>query len=277
MLESKIKGTYVSKPENLWFEYCFISELDSEKIEQQIPHDDGIYKTSDDKYFQVINKKINPITLKSGLTSDLKNLLSFEHVAKLSYDQIDMLFDKYWRKLLISQGDVFYNFKMISPYVEDEITLPYVMVLSQDCDLQSMSYEIDKLYNIEQSEQPIKVKQFIPNVLLVPAFSSAHIFDNTYLEKIYKITSVTEWKSSSLKDRVRQNKDDRYHCFRQFGNIPELVVDFKCYFSVPILGLLNNKYKAQYLTTINELFRESLSQRFANYLCRIGLPPVDQH
>jgi hypothetical protein len=45
------------------------------------------------------------------------------------------------------------------------------------------------------------------------------------------------------------------------------------YFSVNLL-YLNNVRRTQFVCTLSELFREDLSQRFAAYLARIGLPEI---
>ncbi len=272
MLVSKIERLYLVKPKEFWYDNYSISHLSSENIKKEIPNINGIYKTNDNNYFQVFNKEIIPLKFRNNESS--LTLSTLADGIELYYDKINTLFDGYKQKVRISQGDVLVNFSIKSPYGDGEITFPYVVVLSQECDLESMNYEITKLYSIQQDSQPTRVKQFIPNILLAPAFNSAKVFDNTYLEEIYKITSMTDWSSDTAKKRLRQNKEDRYHFLSKYSEIPELVVDFKCYFSVPILELFNNQYKDKYLATVNELFRESLSQRFANYLCRIGLPVI---
>lgn len=58
--------------------------------------------------------------------------------------------------------------------------------------------------------------------------------------------------------------------------LPELVIDFKHYYAIP-RDTLFRMYPEHYLVTINQLFRESLSQRFSNYLSRIGLPELEGH
>lgn len=53
--------------------------------------------------------------------------------------------------------------------------------------------------------------------------------------------------------------------------IPELVIDFKHYYTIPTEEMYE-AYKENYLASVEPLYREDLSQRFANYLSRIGLP-----
>lgn len=53
--------------------------------------------------------------------------------------------------------------------------------------------------------------------------------------------------------------------------VPEFVIDFKHFFTVPV-DVVYKQRKTIYIATIGELYREELSQRFANFLSRIGLP-----
>jgi len=79
-----------------------------------------------------------------------------------------------------------------------------------------------------------------------------------------------EWR------KVCQNNVYRYH---YLGNaeeqqVPELILDFKHYFTIPRDIAYRPDFKKCYLATMDDLFREHLSQRFANYLSRIGLPEL---
>jgi hypothetical protein len=49
------------------------------------------------------------------------------------------------------------------------------------------------------------------------------------------------------------------------------VVDFKHYFSVNVEYLKKLK-RSQFICKVAEVFREDVSQRFASFLSRIGLP-----
>lgn len=58
--------------------------------------------------------------------------------------------------------------------------------------------------------------------------------------------------------------------------MPELILDFKHFVTVPRNVLLELKPQA-YVASLGQLFRDRLSQRFANYLARIALPdPADE-
>ena len=77
-----------------------------------------------------------------------------------------------------------------------------------------------------------------------------------------------------LLDRIRANDTyKRYHYLNEDleNGVPELVIDFKHFVTASRFQIYKNRSN-QYVTTNNELYRESLSIRFANYLARIGLP-----
>ena len=54
-------------------------------------------------------------------------------------------------------------------------------------------------------------------------------------------------------------------------NVVPSVIDFKHYFSVNVKYLQKVKRK-QFVCMVGDLYREDISQRFASFLSRIGLP-----
>ncbi|WP_292474386.1 hypothetical protein [Methanosphaera sp.] len=54
-------------------------------------------------------------------------------------------------------------------------------------------------------------------------------------------------------------------------NISPIVFDFKRYYTVST-SYIYSVFSDYYLISLNELYRENLSSRFANYLSRMGLP-----
>lgn len=79
----------------------------------------------------------------------------------------------------------------------------------------------------------------------------------------------TPWK------KICQNETPRYHYLNRYEpfEIPDLVLDFKRYYTVS-REYLYDIYNEVYLASLGGLYREDLSQRFANYLSRIGLPEL---
>ena len=79
--------------------------------------------------------------------------------------------------------------------------------------------------------------------------------------------------NSGLWNHITKNQHDRFHFLPTDAknDMPNLILDFKHFYTVPreeIYAIHKTKYKI----SINALFREDISQRFANYLSRIGLP-----
>jgi hypothetical protein len=132
----------------------------------------------------------------------------------------------------------------------------YAIVLSQDCDL-LRDYE-SRLHNNTGN---------LENVLLVVADEA----DNARRG----INGSDLWK------RVRTNKDERYQFLEKAPpdkdltavGVPELVIDFKRYFTLPTDlvydSLLNGCTRRTVLLTP---YKEHLCSRFSFYISRVALP-----
>lgn len=171
----------------------------------------------------------------------------------------------------INQGDVITNVEFIEgvkdygDYIEiNKILFPYIVVLSQDCDL-----EQDVRTQQSQAEKQNQDK-FLLSVLVAPLYTYEHFREGTHLRKLNLQRQRINSKASSL---VKENRDVRYHYlpFPDSVDIVESVIDFKHYFGISVISLAEHK-NGNYICTIKELYREQVSQRFANYLARIGLP-----
>ena len=173
----------------------------------------------------------------------------------------------------ICQGDILRDVNVIDDYKRDssgelvfeELTLPYIVVMTQDCDL-----EHD--FNNRTEVSPGKQDKFLRTVLICPAYVAADLRKGDHLEDLkLKMEKFNSDRWSTLK---KQN-NTRYHYLEQDQElqVPELVIDFKHYYAIP-RDTLFHVYNEHYLATINHLFREYLSQRFSNYLSRIGLPEI---
>lgn len=152
-----------------------------------------------------------------------------------------------------------------------------MIVLSQDCDLNQdynarneskcIDGNLDKLQSLNN--------KFLPSVLLCPAYPADQLREGIHLQflnlpmsKISK-PGKTPWK------KICQNETPRYHYLNRYEHfeIPDLVLDFKRYYTVS-REYLYDIYNEVYLASLGGLYREDLSQRFANYLSRIGLPEL---
>lgn len=198
---------------------------------------------------------------------------------------------RYHDSLKIFQGDILRDVNIIVEYndVEDnEFKMPYIVILSQDCDLNQdfNSYSKYTKYNDEVDLINInfdtfdkkKVEDFrkvydklLPSILACPAFPAEKLRNGNHLQNynnfIMQHISSKDWK------KVEKNEVARYHYLKPFPDfqIPKLVVDFKRYYTLPT-HYVYSIFEESYVGSLNELYRERLSQRFVNYLSRIGLP-----
>jgi len=158
-----------------------------------------------------------------------------------------------------------------------ELKIPYIVILTQDCDLESDSRNHDDFLgndctsNEPQEENKISHDKFLHSILVCPAYPAKQLKKGSHLNglglRMQKINSNTQWNN------IKNNQNPRYHFLKKDIElqIPELIIDFKHYYTIP-RDILYVEIEKHYLGSISELFREFLSQRFAFYLSRIGLP-----
>jgi hypothetical protein len=183
----------------------------------------------------------------------------------------------------IREGDIFHDIE----YVEDTffrgvgylgvsfLIFPYVIVLSQDCDLESDIRAREK-QNQPNKEAVLSTDSVVESILICPAYDKDLFMAGKHLEEM-NLSVMQSWKPKDTKWGIlTKNKDPRYHFLT--GNaelaINDMVIDFKHFYTIPRLKLYQ-EYEKRFVGTINPLFRELLSQRFANYLSRVGLPEPD--
>jgi hypothetical protein len=137
-----------------------------------------------------------------------------------------------------------------------QFTYGYVVVLSQSCDLMQD-------FNGRKDNKPQ-----LEDVLLCQAPTAEELRATCGGSDIWK--------------RIRQNKDERYHfleavlkeCDACNEDIPEVVIDFKRYFSMPTAEIYKRLEVGPTCrrTVICTPFLEHLASRFAYFLGRIALP-----
>jgi hypothetical protein len=169
----------------------------------------------------------------------------------------------------VYQGDILQDLSVISSeYLDGEeniisIDLPYAVVMTQDCDLQ---------WDYATRKNIINHDKYLPTILICPAYLAESLRAGTHLNELGQ--TMHKWNSDKFKDIKKQN-NDRFHFLESNSNmqIAELVVDFKHYYTIS-RDVFYHVYHEKYLASLNQLYREYLSQRFVNYLCRIGLPDL---
>ena len=177
----------------------------------------------------------------------------------------------------VHQGDIYREIDCIEyANVNDgivdisKIHYQYVMVLSQECDL---TQDYNERVNIIQ-QQPITYDKILQNIIVVPLFNYEHFKAGLHLSNIgfSMATDFSNQKKTPAKI-LMQNNNPRYHYleFNESVDIVPSVIDFKRFFTIDA----NAFYKIQaahYVCSVDQLFRERISQRFANFISRIGLP-----
>ncbi len=176
------------------------------------------------------------------------------------------------KKSRISQGDIYRNIELIEYVAEKEgkveipiITFPLVMVLTQECDLeQDYKFRYGRLKKGTQDK-------YLISVLVSPLYNLEHVLDGEHLSELnLKMEPIP--RKGTAGNYLFQNERPRYHYidFPQDITIPPSVIDFKHYFTVNVEYL--RKHKDNFVCRVSPVYREDISQRFASFLSRIGLP-----
>ena len=132
------------------------------------------------------------------------------------------------------------------------------MCLNQECDLENDYFETK---NRDRK---------LLHLAIAPAFNFEQFLSGTHWGGIYAQNQGCKRKDTATK-AIMDNQNPRYHYLKFLeDDKPELIVDFKHFFTVNRDFLYNQLHKRLY--SLDGLFRESLSLRFCNYVSRIGLP-----
>jgi len=171
----------------------------------------------------------------------------------------------------VSQGDIYKDVEVIDEMLEDggiiqfsKIVFPLVIVLTQDCDLEQDD-------NIRSGKKAVKDQdKLIFSVLVAPLYNVEHVLTGDHLQQLNIKMQI--FGSSTQETNLCNNEIPRYHYLDISTEVPVTpsVIDFKHYFSVHV-DYLRGKTK-DLVCRISPLFRDDISDRFASYLARIGLP-----
>jgi len=185
----------------------------------------------------------------------------------------------------ISQGDIYKEIEHIEYVFEKDghihyskIIFPLVIVLTQDCDLAQ-----DSMFRGFRGAKGKTQDKILISALVAPLYNADHVFAGTHLDDIHKkhLSDIDQKYQSMAKITedatpgkfLKQNERCRYHYLEFPKDIPIVpsIIDFKHYFSVNIEQMILNR-KEHFVCRVSDLYREDISLRFANFLCRIGLP-----
>jgi len=171
----------------------------------------------------------------------------------------------------VFQGDIYKNIEYIEgaetkgDIIEiSKIVFPFVIVLTQDCDLAQ---------DFDSRAKKNNQDKILISVIIAPLYNAEHVFRGEHLSMLK--LQMQEINGKTRPRLLKQNQLPRYHYLemKEDEDVPIVasVIDFKHYFTVNKNYLLNIK-KNNYICRVNELYRENISQRFCNFLSRIALP-----
>ncbi len=131
---------------------------------------------------------------------------------------------------------------------EKRLTLSKSIIISQSCDIEH------SLNNFN-----------LPSIMLLPMYECEFVIDGSYIEG----NTMSPIQGNTKKKLLKDNELARFHYFGENLKLKALVIDFKRYYTFEKNFILDQAQR--YVATLVTLHRELLSQRFCNYLGRIGL------
>ena len=184
--------------------------------------------------------------------------------------QIDLVKDNQ-----IHQGDIIKNMPFYEKYNESPgkfelsmLEIPFSIVLTQECDLDNYTKEKGALKeNLDKTK--ILHDKYLVSLLCAPLYNAEHLFSGNHLSEL---NIQSEKKNSEQRKYIKQNREPRYHYieFSDDAKLVPMIIDFKHYYSVSI-SILESDFSRR-ICSLKPLYRELFSQRFTNFLSRIGLP-----
>lgn len=178
-------------------------------------------------------------------------------------------------KTRFNQGDILKDVEIVlsvdiivkneneQEYKISTLNLQYGIVINQECDL-----DLDYKGQISDISNQDKL---LPSIIILPAYLSESFKSGIHRDGM----TCQKWNSDQWKI-IKQNNNSRFHFVDESTNyqIPELVVDFKHIYTIN-RNIIYKKINHLYCASLSELFRENLSNRYCQYLGRIGLPEIN--
>lgn len=176
----------------------------------------------------------------------------------------------------ICQADIFCNLRVTEDVAIDrsniilkEISFPYLVCLSQECDL-------ERDYEEQEKDISVPTTKNLMHIAFAPAFIFDDFLTGDHWGDLYSKSASGKRKDTNIK-AIIDNEASRYH-YLNFSRddqldrkkMPELIIDFKHYYTINKNIIYRNMDKR--LCSIDDLFREKISQRFSYFQSRIGLP-----
>lgn len=176
----------------------------------------------------------------------------------------------------VQQGDIFKNVKYIFDFKQTddsieivELTFPYVLIVSQSCD---MLHASRLMSNEIHSESKLMF-----SVLAVPMYERETIISGEHLKELcddkiidFKINSpfITDEDKKVIKDGFHYRFHEIY--FSDDWKIPDSIIDLKGFFTLNLTTI--NQIKGQRIGRLNDWSSQQIVNKMSAFLSRVGLP-----
>lgn len=189
----------------------------------------------------------------------------------ISYKKVD---DELTQGDIVSHVEYYKKASIENGILEiEKILFPKVYILTQSCDL-AQNIENKKKLEDSDSDHPYnKIDKCLISILVAPLYNADLLRNGTHMQKVYDEGKKAEVWTSDPWGLIKKNHHSRFHFLKSCPEIDlvDSVIDFKHYFSVDFEQLCH-KANMKPAYSVSVPYREDISQRFAAYLSRIGLP-----
>jgi hypothetical protein len=183
----------------------------------------------------------------------------------------------------IMQGDIFTDVKY--SYILDEsdvdvhiseLVFPLAVVISQACDVKSMS-------ELEENKDG-KATKYMPSILMCPIYDSDIAKTGDNLDEVFEKLNINLQNKEPLfskheLDIARKSWHYRFHFFNAYekgkkeAKLSSKIIDFKHYFTVPMSYLLRSRNNR--IGKFDDVYSEQITLKFATFLARVPLPDLN--
>jgi hypothetical protein len=171
----------------------------------------------------------------------------------------------------ISQGDIFSDIEVLenieikgSKLEIKKLYFPFVVCLNQECDLER-DFETNGTGNIIDDSNLL-------HLAIAPAFIFEQFLNGSHWGEIF-CTGKSAKRGDTRINLIIKNEIPRFHYLKfPEKEMPELIIDFKHFFTINRAILYSNMTNR--ICSLDDLFKEKISQRFSYFISRIGLPEL---
>lgn len=178
----------------------------------------------------------------------------------------------------VQQGDIFKDVTYICDFKRNddeieivELTFPYVLIVSQSCDMLHASRLLSGDIKSES--------KMMFSVMAVPLFERETIISGMHLrelidEKIMDFNINDAFITEEDKKVIRDGFHYRFHeiNFPEEIQIPNSIIDLKSFFTINIMSI--NQIKKQRVGRLNDWASQQIANKLSSFMARVGLPDV---